>query len=81
MVFYEWVIRGCKDEDVNTYLSLRGFGEKDKDNMYMSQGGIDPIDGKHYPMDEMHAHHIKSWRDGGVSDFENLVWLSNEKPS
>lgn len=75
---YEWVIRGCKDEDVNTYLSLRGFGEKDKDNMYMSQGGIDPIDGKRYPMDEMHAHHIKSWRDGGVSDYENLVWLSNE---
>ena len=75
---YEWVIRGEKDDEVNTYLSLRGFSKRDLDNMYAVQKGIDPIDGKHYDMSEMEAHHIVSWRNGGVSDFENLVWLSKE---
>lgn len=75
---YEWVLRGEKDEEINTYLHLRRFSPEDKSAMYNAQGGIDPVDGKHYEMEEMHAHHIKSWRSGGDSKYDNLVWLSEE---
>ena len=75
---YEWVLRGEREDEINTYLHLRGFSPEDKSAMYNAQGGIDPVDGKHYEMNEMHAHHIKSWRSGGDSKYDNLVWLSEE---
>ena len=75
---YEWVLRGEKDDEVNTYLHLRGFSPEDKSARYNAQGGIDPIDGKHYDIEDMHAHHIKSWRSGGDNKYDNLVWLSKE---
>lgn len=75
---YEWVLRGEKEEEINTYLHLRNFTEEDKSARYNAQGGIDPIDGQHYEMSEMDAHHIKSWRSGGDSKYDNLVWLSKE---
>ena len=75
---YEWVLRGEKKDEENTYLHLRGFSPEDKSAMYNAQGGYDPIDGKHYDVTEMHAHHIKSWRSGGDSKYDNLVWLSEE---
>ena len=75
---YEWVLRGEKDDEVNTYLHLRGFSPEDKSARYNAQGGIDPIDGKHYNIEDMHAHHIKSWRSGGDNKYDNLVWLSKE---
>ena len=75
---YEWVLRGEKEDEINAYLHLRGFSQEDKSAMYNAQGGYDPVDGKHYEMSEMHAHHIKSWRSGGDSKYDNLVWLSEE---
>ena len=75
---YEWVLRGEKKDEENIYLHLRGFSPEDKSAMYNAQGGYDPIDGKHYDVTEMHAHHIKSWRSGGDSKYDNLVWLSEE---
>ena len=75
---YEWVLRGEKDEEINTYLHLRGFTEEDKSARYNAQGGIDPIDGQHYEMSEMDAHHIKSWKNGGDSRYDNLVWISKK---
>lgn len=75
---YEWVLRGEKEDEINTYLHLRGFSPEDKSAMYNAQNGYDPINGEHYDMSEMHAHHIKSWRSGGDSKYDNLVWLSEE---
>ena len=75
---YEWVLRGEREDEINTYLHLRNFSEEDKVARYNAQGGIDPIDGQHYEMEEMHAHHIKSWRSGGDSKYDNIVWLSKE---
>lgn len=75
---YEWVLRGEKDDEINTYLRLRNFTDEDKVARYNAQGGIDPIDGQHYEMSEMDAHHIKSWKNGGDSKYDNLVWLSKK---
>ena len=75
---YEWVLRGEKDDEINAYLHLRNFTDEDKKARYNAQRGIDPIDGKHYEMDEMDAHHLKSWKNGGDSKYNNLVLLSKE---
>ena len=76
--FYEWVLRGEKDDEINTFLHLRNFTDEDKSARYNAQGGIDPIDGQHYEMEDMEAHHIKSWKNGGDSKYDNLVWLSKK---
>lgn len=76
--FYEWVLRGEKDEEINTFLHLRRFTDEDKSARYNAQGGIDPIDGQHYEIEDMEAHHIKSWKNGGDSKYDNLVWLSKK---
>lgn len=75
---YEWVLRGEKDDEINTFLHLRNFTDEDKSARYNAQGGIDPIDGQHYEMKDMEAHHIKSWKNGGDSKYDNLVWLSKK---
>ena len=75
---FEWVIRGAKEDEANEFLKPRRFKTRDLDNMYMQQGGIDPIDNKYYPRDNMAAHHIRPWMDKGTSTFDNLVWLSKE---
>lgn len=75
---YEWVLRGEKDDEINTYLHLRHFTDEDKSARYNAQGGIDPIDGKHYDITQMHGHHLKSWKNGGDSKYDNLVMLSEE---
>ena len=76
--FYEWVLRGEKDEEINTFLHLRRFTDEDKSARYNAQGGIDPIDGQHYEIEDMEAHHIKSWKNGGDSKYDNLVLLSKK---
>lgn len=75
---YEWVLRGERDDEINTYLHLRNFSDEDRMARYNAQKGIDPIDGKHYEMSEMDAHHLKSWKNGGDSKYDNLVWLSKK---
>ena len=71
-------MRGEKDDEINTFLHLRNFTDEDKSARYNAQGGIDPIDGQHYEMKDMEAHHIKSWKNGGDSKYDNLVWLSKK---
>lgn len=75
---YEWVLRGEKDDEINIYLHLRGFKEEDRLRMYNSQGGIDPINGKYYEYEDMECHHIVPWKNGGLTDYDNLVMLSKE---
>ena len=78
---YEWVIRGEKDEEINIYLQHRGFKEKDKHHMWTLQGHIDPISGEEWSYDEMVGHHMVSWKDGGPTDSDNLVMLSQKTHS
>ena len=78
---YEWVLRGEKTEEMNTYLRLRGFNKDDIMEMYIMQRGIDPIDGKHYDISEMEAHHIISFRSGGLPIKDNLVLITKENHS
>ena len=76
---YEWVLRGEKIEEEGKYLCFRTFELADRHKMFDAQGGIDPITGKHYDdLSEMEAHHIVAWRNGGLTEYDNLVLLSKE---
>lgn len=75
---YEWVLRGEKIEEENEFLHLRKFSDEDKQKMYISQKGLDPINGQHYEIEDMEGHHIIPWRNGGLTTFDNLVMLSKD---
>lgn len=70
---YEYILD--KEEK---HLSIRSFSDKDKRTMYEKQNGIDPIDGQHYELAEMQAHHIIEWVDGGKTILENCVMVSKK---
>ena len=74
---YEWVILGENMKDTRL-LHIRPFRDEDKTKMYKYQGGIDPIDGNHYNIEDLHAHHIVSFKSGGISIIDNMVLLSEE---
>ena len=59
-------------------LSLREFSEKEKRTMYEKQHGLCPIDGQHYEISEMEAHHIIAWDNGGKTILENCVMVSKK---
>ena len=59
-------------------LSLRTFSDREKRTMYEKQKGIDPVDGLHYELSEMEAHHITEWTDGGKTILENCVMVSKK---
>lgn len=70
---YEYVLD--KEEK---HLSIRTFSDRDKRTMYEKQGGIDPVDGQHYELAEMQAHHIVRWGEGGKTILENCLMVSNK---
>lgn len=70
---YEYVLD--KEEK---HLSIRSFSDRDKRTMYEKQGGIDPVDGQHYELADMQAHHIVEWVDGGRTIIENCVMVSKK---
>lgn len=72
---YEYILAGEKDDD-ERYLQIRAFSPKEKTEMYLYQGGIDPIDGRHYSLNDMETHHIKAWRSGGKTEIGNCVLLA-----
>lgn len=59
-------------------LSLREFSEKDKRTMYERQHGLCPIDGQHYEISEMEAHHIIAWDNGGKTILDNCVMVAKK---
>ena len=61
-----------------TLLKHREFNEAQKTTMYNQQRGICPDCGKHYLKEEMHAHHIVPWYNGGVTELANGVMLCEE---
>ena len=75
---YEWVLRGEKEEEIDKYLHLHHFKEDIRQARYNAQGGICPLDNKHYEIDEMEAHHIIPRLIGGSNQFENCVMLSKD---
>lgn len=72
---FEYVLMGCP-ADKRNMLVLRAFTAVDKAKMYKMQGGIDPIDGQKYKLDEMDAHHIIAWENGGKTEISNGVLIS-----
>lgn len=70
---YEYVL-----DREEKHLSIRAFSDRDKRTMYEKQGGIDPVDGQHYELAEMQAHHIVRWGEGGKTILENCLMVSNK---
>ena len=57
------------------YLSIRNFTTAVKMKVYEKQGGICPLCGEHFELDEMEADHIIPWHDGGKTLEENCQLL------
>lgn len=56
---------------------LSGFNSV-KTYLYTSQNGIDPIDGRRYPLNDMVVHHLLPRSQGGTNSVHNLVLISKE---
>ena len=66
---YEYVLSNGTKERV---LSVRAFTDKDKRTKYEQQGGICPICGKPFSIEEMQGDHIIEWSNGGKTTLDNL---------
>lgn len=59
-------------------LTHREFSDAQRKLLYNRQNGICPDCGQPFAMSDMHAHHIKSWRQGGITEPSNGVMLCTE---
>ena len=59
-------------------LKQRAFSPYQRDTMYNRQKGICPDCGRHFLKDEMEAHHIIPWYNGGRTELDNCVMLCKE---
>lgn len=59
-------------------LKHRQFSDAQRTAMYNRQKGICPDCGKHFLKNQMHAHHIVAWYNGGITDLSNGVMLDSE---
>ena len=57
------------------HLSIRKFSDKIKRAVYESQGKVCAKCGKHFPLEKMHADHIKPWSKGGHTTIDNCQVL------
>ena len=60
------------------HLHLRAFSDAQKLKMYQKQGGICPLCGKKFALEEMHADHVKPWCKGGQTTLENGQMLCHD---
>lgn len=58
------------------HLHLRGFSDALK--MYERQGGVCPLCGRRFALEEMHADHVKPWCRGGQTTLENGQMLCHD---
>lgn len=75
---FEYVLKGENEDNINL-LQIRNFKGADKKEMFKRQGGISPISGEKFSMDEldkMESHHIIAWSQGGHTELDNGVILS-----
>lgn len=71
------IIEYCITRDENL-LKHREFSEAQRTTLYNRQKGICPDCGEHFVKRDMHAHHIVSWRNGGLTELNNGVMLCKE---
>lgn len=58
-----------------SYLSLRTFPDKIKGQVYEQQGGICPLCGQKFEINDMEADHIAPWSEGGTTTIDNCQML------
>jgi len=56
-------------------LCFRTFDQRQKREAYERQKGVCPRCGKHFPIEEMEADHIKPWIEGGTTVADNCQML------
>lgn len=57
------------------YLNIRAFDAREKRQVYERQNQCCADCGKHFEIEEMEAHHITRWVDGGHTTIDNCVML------
>ena len=65
------------DGDVH-HLGIRAFDDNTKREVYERQGGICPLCGQHFEIEQMEADHITPWVEGGRTVAENCQMLCRE---
>jgi hypothetical protein len=70
---YPYVLNGQEK-----HLNIRAFSSNQKREAYERQGGICPVCGKHFEINEMEADHITPWRADGRTIAENCQMLCKE---
>lgn len=74
----EFVLRGKRQDD-EKMLSIRNFTIKQKESLFKSFNGIDPVDGKkHTDPKDFCCHHIVMWSLGGKTTPQNLLVTTKE---
>ena len=68
------MVEYCFSRDESLFKH-RLFNENQKLALYNKQDFRCADCGKHYELEQLHAHHIKSWWDGGRTDTDNGVLL------
>ena len=77
---FEYVLKGENEDDIRL-LQIRSFKDAEKKEMFKRQGGISPISGEKFSMNDiskMQSHHIIAWSQGGHTELDNGVILSVE---
>ncbi len=62
------------DHDIR-HLGIRAFDDNTKREVYERQGGVCPLCGKHFEIEEMEADHITPWVEGGRTIADNCQML------
>ncbi len=70
---YDYVLTGDERS-----LSIRAFTDGQKREAYERQGGVCPVCGKHFEIEEMEADHITPWSKGGKTIAENCQMLCRD---
>lgn len=65
------------DHDIH-HLGIRAFDDNTKREVYERQGGICPICGKHFEIEQMEADHITPWVEGGRTIASNCQMLCRD---
>ncbi len=60
------------------HLQIRAFDGNTKRRQYEKQGGICPICGKHFELEQMEADHITPWSKGGHTTPDNCQMLCRD---
>ena len=60
------------------HLNLRAFTDAQRLKMYERQGGVCPLCGRRFALEEMHADHVRPWCRGGQTTLENGQMLCHD---